>query len=67
MVRAVRLRVGAGRRGICPISYIIYILGEMRACPRERRRITQLVVCLALFLAVFIGKGIFPERIADLR
>lgn len=35
--------------------------------PRERRRITQLVVCLALFLAVFIGKGIFPERIADLR
>jgi len=35
--------------------------------PRERRRITQLVVCLALFFAVFIGKGIFPERIADLR
>ena len=35
--------------------------------PRERRRITQLVVCLALFLAVFIGKGIFPERIAALR
>lgn len=35
--------------------------------PRERRRITQLVVCLVLFLAVFIGKGIFPERIADLR
>lgn len=35
--------------------------------PRERRRITQLVVCLALFLAVFIGKGVFPERIAALR
>ncbi len=35
--------------------------------PREKRRIIQLVVCLALFLAVFIGKGIFPERIAALR
>ena len=35
--------------------------------PRERRRITQLVVCLALFLAVFIGKGVFPERIDALR
>ena len=35
--------------------------------PRERRRITQLVVCLALFLAVFIGKGVFPERINALR
>lgn len=35
--------------------------------PRERRRVTQLVICLALFLAVFIGKGIFPERIASIR
>lgn len=35
--------------------------------PRERRRIIQLTVCLALFLAVFIGKGVFPERIAGLR
>ena len=32
--------------------------------PRERRRAVQLAVCLALFLAVFIGKGIFPDRIA---
>lgn len=35
--------------------------------PREKRRITQLVVCLALFLAVFIGKGIFPEKLAEIR
>lgn len=35
--------------------------------PREKRRIIQLTVCLALFLAVFIGKGAFPERIAGLR
>lgn len=35
--------------------------------PREKRRIIQLTVCLALFLAVFIGKGIFPERIASVR
>lgn len=35
--------------------------------PREKRRITQLVVCLALFLAVFIGKGVFPEKLAEVR
>ena len=35
--------------------------------PRERRRAIQLVVCLALFLAVFVGKGIFPQRLASLR
>ena len=30
--------------------------------PAEKRRLMQLVVCLALFFAVFFGKGIFPER-----
>lgn len=35
--------------------------------PREKRRVVQLAVCLALFLTVFIGKGIFPQRIAALR
>ena len=34
---------------------------------RERRRLAQLAVCLALFLAVFVGKGIFPERLAEAR
>lgn len=35
--------------------------------PRERRRLIQLVVCTALFLAVFLGRGIFPERLEALR
>ncbi len=30
---------------------------------RENLRLFQLLVCLALFLAVFIGKGIFPDRV----
>lgn len=33
----------------------------------EKRRLIQLTVCLALFFAVFIGKGIFPERMSELR
>ena len=35
--------------------------------PAEKRRLMQLVVCLALFFAVFFGKGIFPERMSELR
>lgn len=35
--------------------------------PTEKRRLLQLAVSLVLFLAVFIGKGIFPERMALLR
>lgn len=35
--------------------------------PRERVRLTQLLVCLALFLAVFVGKGVFPSQLADLQ
>lgn len=34
---------------------------------RERRRLLQLGACLALFLAVFIGKGIFPEKMMAAR
>lgn len=30
--------------------------------PREKRRLFQLVVCLVLFLAVFFGRGIFPQQ-----
>lgn len=29
---------------------------------REQARLLQLAVCLALFLTVFIGKGVFPQR-----
>ena len=35
--------------------------------PAERRRLIQLVTCLVLFLAVFIGKGIFPAGMASVR
>lgn len=34
---------------------------------RERRRLIQLGICVALFLVVFIGKGIFPDKLADMR
>lgn len=35
--------------------------------PKERRRLLQLLTCLALFLAVFVGKGIFPEQMVQIR
>lgn len=35
--------------------------------PAERRRLIQLVTCLVLFLTVFIGKGIFPASMAEVR
>ncbi len=34
---------------------------------RERRRLAQLAVCVALFLAVFVGKGIFPAEMGAMR
>ena len=34
---------------------------------RERRRLIQLAVCLALFLVVYVGKGIFPDQMLTLR
>ena len=34
---------------------------------RERTRLIQLAVCLALFLTVFVGKGVFPGRLLQLR
>ena len=35
--------------------------------PRERRRLLQLGVCVALFLAVFVGRGVFPEQMEAVR
>lgn len=35
--------------------------------PREARRLGQLCVCVVLFLAVFLGKGVFPERLEQVR
>lgn len=34
---------------------------------QERTRLLQLLVCLALFLAVFVGKGVFPHRLEEVR
>lgn len=30
---------------------------------RERARLIQLMICLVLFLMVFVGKGVFPQRV----
>ena len=35
--------------------------------PRETRRLIQLGVCILLFLVVFIGKGVFPEEMEEVR
>lgn len=34
---------------------------------RDRIRLLQLAVCLLLFLAVFVGRGVFPQRLAAVR
>lgn len=36
---------------------------NQKAAQRDRIRLIQLLVCLAVFLTVFIGKGVFPQRI----
>ena len=41
--------------------------GQTELGPAEKRRLLQLAVCLALFLAVFIGRGVFPQRMDELR
>ena len=33
----------------------------------ERLRFCQLLICLALFLVVFLGKGIFPAKLVEIR
>lgn len=35
---------------------------KIALAPREYRRLVQLGVCIALFLVVLIGKGVFPEQ-----
>lgn len=35
--------------------------------PRERRRLAQLIICVALFLVVFLGRGIMPEKMEGFR
>lgn len=51
---------GAGRRGTKQGQKAV--LG-----PRERRRLAQLIICVALFLVVFLGRGIMPEKMEGFR
>ena len=34
---------------------------------QERTRLRQLLVCVVLFLTVFLGKGIFPAKLLQVR
>lgn len=49
---------GRGREAYTPHSR------QMQKQPAERLRLVQLLICLAMFLAVFVGKGVFPEGLA---
>lgn len=42
-------------------------LRQKRSAGKERRRLTQLLVSLALFLLVFIGRGVFPAQLQSWR
>ena len=35
--------------------------------PRERRRLLQLAVCVAIFVVTLAGKGVFPQQMESLR
>ena len=37
--------------------------GKAAKRTKEQRRLGQLLLCLVLFFTVFIGKGVFPERV----
>lgn len=40
---------------------------KVALAPKECRRLVQLGVCIALFLVVFVGKGVFPEQMLAAR
>ena len=40
---------------------------RQRTAARERVRLMQLAVCAVLFAVVFIGKGVFPQRLTQLK
>lgn len=40
-----------------------YRSGRDRQGKQEQARFVQLLICLALFLAVFLGKGLFPQKL----
>ena len=40
---------------------------RQRGASQERVRLIQLTVCLVLFLAVFLWKGVFPQKLNQVR
>lgn len=40
---------------------------EQRKAGKEQTRLVQLLVCLTLFLTVFLGKGVFPQGVVQVR
>lgn len=52
-------RKAAGKRRRAPR----HAAGRRDAGSRDRRRLVQLLVSLALFLLVFVGRGVFPRQI----
>ncbi len=52
--RSVRYSVGRSRQRRGPYS-------------QEQVRLTQLIICLALFFAIFLGKGMFPQKMNQVR
>ncbi|RHR08959.1 M23 family peptidase [Pseudoflavonifractor sp. AF19-9AC] len=40
---------------------------KKRTTAQDRLRLLQLFICLILFLAVFLGKGIFPGKLLEIR
>lgn len=40
---------------------------ENKKASQENLRLVQLFICLVLFLAVFLGKGIFPSKLLQIR
>lgn len=42
-----------------------YRSGRDRQGKQEQARFAQLLICLALFLAVFLGKGLFPQKLGQ--
>ena len=52
----------AGKRRAC--STVRNDMIQQKNTEKERIRMGQLIICLLLFLIVFLGKGVFPQRLA---
>lgn len=55
------------RRSVCGYGAASARNRQRRAPSQERVRLLQLMVCLALFLAIFLWKGVFPQKLEQVR